>query len=190
MPGRKPGSRLTKRKEKRNIAKSTRTTKYANQKGGGSHTKAFKGRKRSDKALDQPPKRSDDDDDEGGEEGDEAEPLIEDDKAIRAFQQKLRQIEELKERKKRGDDLNDDQLEKIAMERSFLQKIIELTAPGEGNDDEPEAKPVAKPVTAKLGAAKPAGRSPRPASKVIAAKPVAAKLGAAKAGKSSKRLKD
>lgn len=148
--GRKPGSRLTQRKAKREIAKATRTTKYANQKGGGSNTKRFKGRKRSDAILDQPlhtrkPK-------EDAEEEAIQPEQIDDDKAIRAFQKKLRQIEELKVRREKGDELNDDQLDKIGQEAAILKKIIQLTAPTrhEGQDD---AKPyvavrqhIARPV--------------------------------------------
>lgn len=136
--GRKPGSRLTQRKAKREIAKATRTTKYANQKGGGSNTKRFKGRKRSDTILDQPsyaraPK-------EDAEEEPEEPEQIDEDKAIRAFQKKLRQIEELKLRRKRGEELNDDQLDKVGQEAAILKKIIQLTAPT-GDEEEGEAKP-------------------------------------------------
>lgn len=143
--GRKPGSRLTQRKAKREVAKATRTTKYADQKGGGSNTKRFKGRKRSDVILDQPAYMRDAPD----QEEDEPE-QTDDDRAIRAFQKKLRQIEELKLRRKRGDELNDDQLDKINQEAAILKKIIELTAPADGDGAEavlPAAK--AAPVKAK-----------------------------------------
>ncbi|KAG8464558.1 hypothetical protein KFE25_009926 [Diacronema lutheri] len=129
--GRKPGSRLTQRKAKREVAKATRTTKYANQKGGGSNTPRFKGRRRSDTILDQPKIRgADAGADEDEDEDEVKEPAqIDDDKAIRAFQKKLRQIEQLKLRQRKGEDLNDEQLDKIGHEAAILRKIIELTAP-------------------------------------------------------------
>jgi uncharacterized protein with WD repeat len=130
--GRKPGSRLTGRKIKRELAKSTRDTKYANQKGGGSNSKRRIGRKRSDPALDLPDhlRQADEDDDEdaNGEEQD----VLDDDKAIRAFTKKLRQIEDLKRRKQLGEPLNEDQLAKLSQERAVLKKILDLTASEDG----------------------------------------------------------
>jgi len=148
---RKPGARLTQRKAKREVAKATRDTKYANQKGGGSNSKRRIGRKRSDALLDLPEHLKQ----QQEEEEDDGEPeQVDDDKAIRAFTKKLRQIEELKARQKKGDALNDEQLAKIAGERAILKKIIELTAPVDGDDGEvAEAE------------APPKGRSPKSAKR-------------------------
>jgi uncharacterized protein with WD repeat len=148
---RKPGARLTQRKAKREVAKATRDTKYANQKGGGSNSKRRIGRKRSDALLDLPDhlkQQEEADEDEGWGEPEQ----VDDDKAIRAFTKKLRQIEELKLRQKKGDALNEEQLAKIASERAILKKIIELTAPV---DDDVE--PVAE--------APPKGRAPKSAKR-------------------------
>ena len=147
---RKPGARLTQRKAKREIAKATRDTKYANQKGGGSNSKRRIGRKRSDALLDLPEHLKQQEE----EEEDDGEPeQVDEDKAIRAFTKKLRQIEELKARQKKGDALNDEQLAKIASERAILKKIIELTAPADGEEAEPAAE------------APPKGRSPKSAKR-------------------------
>jgi uncharacterized protein with WD repeat len=137
---RKPGARLTQRKAKRDIAKATRETKYANQMGGGTNSKRRIGRKRSDAVLDLPDHLKQDADEDDGEPE-----QVDDDKAIRAFTKKLRQIEELKLRQKRGDALNDEQLAKIASERAILKKIIELTAPADGDGEYAEAAVQAPP---------------------------------------------
>lgn len=135
MPGRKPGSRLTKRKVKREIAKSTRTTKYADQKGGGSKTKSRAARGRSDKILDTPRYLQQEAQQADEEEEDRLPAPLEEDKAIRAFTKKLRQIEDLKQRKQKGETLNDEQLDKIGQEKAVLQKIVLLTAPKEGEEE-------------------------------------------------------
>mmetsp|Transcript_12314 Transcript_12314/g.32219 ORF Transcript_12314/g.32219 Transcript_12314/m.32219 type:complete len:159 (+) Transcript_12314:131-607(+) len=140
--GRKPGSRLAKRKAKRELAKATRTTKYADQKGGGGRpgggiSKSKRtGRRKGDRPLDsvvQPAMPSEE----------VAGPNCDDEKALRAFTKKLRMIEELKQRQRKGEELNREQLAKISREEYVLKQIIRLTSQPEGShaqgsDDEDE----------------------------------------------------
>mmetsp|Transcript_4923 Transcript_4923/g.16422 ORF Transcript_4923/g.16422 Transcript_4923/m.16422 type:complete len:129 (-) Transcript_4923:1122-1508(-) len=125
--GRKPGSRLAKRKAKREVAKASRDTKYANQKGkgsGGAHAKSQRHRRKRS-PVDEPPVPVEHDADDNGELAEQTD----DDRALRAFLKKHRQIEALKRRKAQGEVLNKEQLAKINSEVKVLKHIVRLTKP-------------------------------------------------------------
>lgn len=145
--GRKPGSRLAKRKAKREVAKATRTTKYADQKGGGGSNSAVAkqkrtGRRKGDRPLDSAVAvaAAQQQAEGGGEEGAQG---CDDVKALRAFTKKLRMIEALKQRQRSGHTLDSAQLTKVKSEEYVLKQIIRLTSQpagggGEADGDEQE----------------------------------------------------
>ena len=161
--GRSAAARREKRQMKRDVAKSTRTTKYANQKGGGVQKPRHRAR-----PLPSRERAAADDDGESiavirggkavwaradgnigradaavdvtgmGEERDDDDSAV---KKLRALRKKLRRVQELRQRRGRGEELNGHQMELLRKEPDLRREIDAFAgeverAQDSGDDDE------------------------------------------------------
>lgn len=117
---RKPGSRRTNRKIKRELAKAREGQSPRRRRASlGEFPKRRRKHKDNDAQLEERARAG-----PAGEES-EAPPAA---RALRAQMKKLRQIEELKRRKDAGESLNSEQLAKIGTEMRVLRTVVKLTS--------------------------------------------------------------
>lgn len=162
------GSSAAKRREnrqiKRQVAMSTRDTKYANQKGGVQKPQRRRppkggGRRMAEDAEDEEESiavirggqavwagaderaraRVDADEDDDADGGDFSEDSAF--KKLRALKKKHRRVVEMKQRRKRGEELNGHQLELIRKEKALLDQIARFEAEAARDEEEDDVAP-------------------------------------------------